>query len=265
VDATWLAKNGYSTALRRKYLKSGWLEQPARQVYRRPGRHQGPLRWQQVVISLQNLLQKPLVVGGRTALETQGFAHYLSQKISEVHLYGPKAPPSWLNKLAPSEFRFVYHNDRTLFANDPVTVGLSSLTWNLDNERQHSNDPWHASFVIKPWGQSDWPLTISTPERAILELLNELPARESFHQVDMLMGSLTNLSPRRLQKLLVDCKSVKVKRLFFFFADRQRHAWLKKLDKEKIDLGNGKRMLVKGGKLDPMYLITVPEDLNGIQ
>ena len=54
----------------------------------------------------------------------------------------------------------------------------------------------------------------------MLELLDELPERETFHQVDMLMEGLTNLSPRRLQKLLADCRSVKVKRLFFFFADR---------------------------------------------
>jgi hypothetical protein len=27
-------------------------------------------------------------------------------------------------------------------------------------------------------------------------------------------------------------------------------------------LGKGKRMLVKGGRLDPKYLITVPEDLS---
>ena len=48
--------------------------------------------------------------------------------------------------------------------------------------------------------------------------------------------------PRRLQKLLADCRSVKVKRLFFFFADRHHHAWLKRLDKDAIDLGAGKRM-----------------------
>jgi hypothetical protein len=68
-----------------------------------------------------------------------------------------------------------------------------------------------------------------------------------------------------LQKLLEDCKSVKVKRLFFFFADRHNHAWLKRLDRSRIDLGKGKRMLVRGGKLDPTYEITVPEDLYAAQ
>jgi Transcriptional regulator, AbiEi antitoxin N-terminal domain len=53
VDAAWLSKKGYSTSLRSQYVSAGWLEQPARQVYRRP---RGSLGWQQVVISLQTLL-----------------------------------------------------------------------------------------------------------------------------------------------------------------------------------------------------------------
>jgi hypothetical protein len=39
------------------------------------------------VISPQTLLGRALVVGGRTALELQGYAHDLSQETEEVHLY----------------------------------------------------------------------------------------------------------------------------------------------------------------------------------
>jgi hypothetical protein len=73
VDAAWLIKRGYSTSLRSQYVSAGWLEQPARQVYRRP---RGSLGWQQVVISLQTLLRCRLTVGGRTALELEGYAHW---------------------------------------------------------------------------------------------------------------------------------------------------------------------------------------------
>jgi hypothetical protein len=76
----------------------------------------------------------------------------------------------------------------------------------------------------------------------------------------MLTEGLRNLSPRRLHKLLVDCRSVKVKRLFLWFAEKHDHAWLKQLD--RIDLGDGKRMLVRGGKLDPKFNITVPENID---
>jgi len=117
-------------------------------------------------------------------------------------------------------------------------------------------------LVQQPWGQWDWPLTLSAPERAILELLDEVPQRETFHQADMLMEGLRTLSPKRLQKLLVECRSVKVKRLFLWFAERHNHAWLKQLHREEIDLGTGKRMLQRGGKLDPKFNITVPEDLD---
>ncbi len=92
---------------------------------------------------------------------------------------------------------------------------------------------------------------------------DELPEHESFHQVDTLMEGMSDLSPRRLQTLLEACASVKVKRLFLFFTDRHRHAWRSRLDVSRVDLGSGKRVLAKGGKLDPRYNITVPSDLGG--
>ncbi|CAN5136039.1 hypothetical protein BH10PSE1_BH10PSE1_06640 [soil metagenome] len=79
------------------------------------------------------------------------------------------------------------------------------------------------------------------------------------------MGGLATLSPRRLQKLLDDCVSVKVKRLFFFFPDRHGHGWLRALDRSTVDLGSDNRVLVKGGRLDPAYAINVPRSLDAVQ
>lgn len=263
VDAAWLEERGIASNLRAYYVKSGWLEQSARSVYKRP---RGNLSWQQVVISLQTLLLRttPLIVGGRTALELQGFAHYLSYATKTVHLYGPKKPPAWLRKLDLPQ-RFAYHNSAKLFRNDPITHGVSSIAWDISGGNGRDlNRLQGGNLSTIAWGQWDWPLTLSQPERAYLEMLDELPKHESFHQADMVMQGAANFRPRRLQELLVDCGSVKVKRLFFFFADRHRHAWLKRLDKKVIDLGKGKRLLVPGGKLDPVYFITVPEDLNAV-
>ena len=77
-DAAWLEANGYSGALRKKYVAHGWLDQVVRGVYRRPVpelAQQGVknLPCESVVISLQTLLKAYFVVGGRTALELQGF------------------------------------------------------------------------------------------------------------------------------------------------------------------------------------------------
>lgn len=54
-----------------------------------------------------------------------------------------------------------------------------------------------------------------------------------------------------------ESRSVKVKRLFLWFADRHSHAWFERLDCNGLDRGRGKRMLFKGGKLDSKYWITV--------
>jgi hypothetical protein len=258
-DGHWFDRHGFSRQLRSHYLAAGWLEQPARGVYRRP---RGKLSWQQAVISLQTILEySPLIVGGRTALELQGYAHYLAQKRTEVHLYGPKPPPGWLSKLQ-LHTHFVYHNSRRLLRNDPIT--RASPKSSPDKTDNRAPAAFGELVTTQAWGQWDWPLTLSTPERALFELLDELPRRESFHQVDQLFAGLSNLGPRRLKKLLVDIKSVKAKRLFFFFAERHQHAWLKRLDKDAADLGKGKRVLVPGGKLDPDNQITVPRDLDGI-
>lgn len=267
VDSAWLQGRGYSSALRSKYASRGWLEQVARGVYRRPQaplpapREGEGLRWQNVVTSLQMVLECPVIVGGRTALELQGFAHYLSLTgPREVHLYGDAPLPTWVGKLK-LDTKFVFHNAKKLFRNEPIASSLGQGA-NLKTQEHSSTDSLGGGLARQTWGQWNWPLTMSSPERAVLELLDEVPERETFHQADMLMEGLRNLSPRRLQKLLVDCRSVKVKRLFLWFAERHSHAWLPKLDRKDIDLGSGKRMLVRGGKLDPKFNITVPENLD---
>jgi len=208
--------------------------------------------WESVAISLQTLLGAKFVVGGRTALELQGFAHYLSSSPPrEVHLYGTVKRPTWLLDLN-LESRFILHNAKRLFPDDVI----------MDVDKEGNDALVHSSYIRQRWGKWDWPLVVSSPERAILELLDEVPERETFHQADMLFEGLRNLSPRKLQPLLQTCRSVKVKRLFLWFAERHRPAWLNALDRSGIDLGKGKRMLVKGGKLDPKFNITIPEDLD---
>ena len=242
-DAPWFEAHGYSRSLRPHYVAAGWLEQPSRGVYKRPG---GKLVWQQVVISLQTLMGRCLHVGGRTALDLHGFTHYVPvDGPVDIHLYGQRSLPGWTGKL-PLDTRFIFHKADTLFeasmSDDADTVfGVTHL----------------------PWGSPERTLVLSTPERAVLEMLADVPQRETFHQADMLMAGLATLSPRRLQVLLEGCRSVKVKRLFLWFAERHGFRFMNRIDRKPIDLGHGKRLLAKGGKLDRAYLITVPEDLHG--
>jgi hypothetical protein len=257
VDSAWLERHHISRQLRRKYVMNGWLLTLARGVYCRPtsSEQPSPLAWQQLVISLNALLNLPVAAGGRTALELQGFSHYVAASgTREAHLFSNEDLPGWVSCVHVNT-KLVFHSARKLFRNREVPPLLTAEGALPSRE--------HSGFTVQTWGHWEYPLPVSTPERAILELLNEVPHSETFHQADVLMEGLRNLSPLRLQGLLADCRNIKVKRLFLWFAERHNHAWLQKLDRSGIDLGKGKRMLVRGGKLDTKYNITVPESFDG--
>ena len=256
-------QRGISRQLLKKYQANGWLESPARGIYRRPG---PPLKWQHVVASLQHpeLMYLPVIIGGRSALELQGYAHYLRLGGAErIHLYAGEKLPKWLNQLGLRD-QFVVHTD-TLFASPGR--GLTSAEMNVAKDEIVQTDPLRVGMrggglreII--WGDWDWTLTHSTVERAMLEVLDDIPRGESFHQADVLMRGLTTLSPRRLTRLLADCRSIKAKRLFFAFAERHNHPWLTELDEASFNLGSGKRALIPGERLHPKYQITWPRALD---
>lgn len=259
VDAAWLEDLGVSKSLRAKYLKSGWLERVARGLYQRPpgrltfARPSDGVEWQRVVISLQDLMGQRIHIGGRSALELTGFSHYLpAAGMREVHLFSQVDPfPTWMNAVRVNT-KWVTHLTLRLFGLEEQMV---------DGRMVRVGPVSSASFTFQHWGHAGWPLKLSTPERAALELVDQLPDRESFEQVDEMFGGLVSLSPRRMQHLLEACRSIKAKRLFMFYAERHNHAWFKKLDRSRIDLGAGKRAIADGGRYDPNYQITVPEFL----
>ncbi len=262
-DAKWLTAAGYPSSLRNRYIKSGWLLPVVRGVFRRPLYRLGakeaiaPLSWQHIVASLQLVMRLPVAVGGRTALELSGYAHYVSDSAPrEVHIYSDIGAPGWLNKI-PLDTTFVFHNANKLFPKVPIFSELEKVsTESRYGESKLPNES--SSLTWFNFGTGNWPIFVSTPERAVLEVLDELPDRETFEQVNMLMESLVDISPGRIGRVLRECRSIKVKRLFFWFVERQNHLWLERLDRDGVELGSGKRMLVKGGRMNPKYLITVP-------
>lgn len=260
-DAHWLEAQGYSSTLRSKYVARGWLEQPARGVFTRPG---GVRRWEQVVISLQSVLRLPVAVGGRSALQLHGYGHHLPLGgEARVLLYTECALPGWLGN-PTLDVEFDTRNARRLFS----MPGLREAVAALPSPSAALGPGTESAFFqpglqTVPWSHHDWPLLVSTPERAILELLDELPDRETFESVDVLMEGLRTLRPRQLQAVLEACVSVKVNRLFLWFAERHGHPWLRHLNTDRVRTGSGKRVIATGGRLDRKYLITVPEALHG--
>ena len=182
-------------------------------------------------------------LGGESALDFAGYAHFLRLgRQPRIHFYGDV--PSWLRRM-PMQTQVVVRQ-RTLFGDDPIGV------YDADRE-ERSRGP-----MVGVWR---WPVKVSSPERAILEALDELPRVASFENLNKVFEGLTSLRPKQLMVLLTACRSVKVRRLFLVFADKHQHRWLKYLDTSKIDLGSGPRSLGVGGKLHSTYRIYVPEGL----
>ena len=80
----------------------------------------------------------------------------------------------------------------------------------------------------------------------------------------MLEGAV-NLRPTLLQQLLEESHNIKAKRLFLYLARVVAHPWYNYLDLSKIDLGSGKRQIIRGGALDPEFQITIPKEVKNGQ
>ena len=247
VDTPWMKARGIDPKSIHDYVARGWLERVVRGVYRRPlpegARDAYGESWQVPLLSLQWLMEYAVHLGGESALDVAGYAHYLSLGgRSRVQFYGEA--PSWLKRL-PMRTQVVVRR-RKLFGDDPVGIGDTRLEAGPSGP---TVEVWH------------WPIKASSPERAILEALDELPRHASFENLDQVFAGLVSLRPRQLMAVLEACRSVKVRRLFFVYADRHEHGWRKHLDVSTIDFGSGPRALAEGGKLHPTYRIYVPETL----
>lgn len=222
-------------------LKSDQLSALAPGVYLRP---ETELSWQAVVACVQNVMKLKLYVGGLTALELQGFAHYLPLGSKRaVYLYGQDRLPQWVSGALP-QVRFVRQ--------PPLrALGTAGLV-HADGSPPHEQAGLQAFLM-------------STVERAFLEVLMDVPDKQSFEHADQLLQGMTTLSPRRLETLLRNCQNVKVRRLFYWLAERHRHAWFSRLTRpenlDELGLGSGNRLLARHGKLDSRYKITVPEEM----
>lgn len=236
VTRKWLSKNAQlDDHAIDNLIKSEQLHLLRKGLYTR-----GALKvtWQQIVFTLQTIADTDFLVGGLTALELKGYSHYIPGNRKEtIHLYGNDKWPAWINKLS-DDVTFVKHTRRLIF---------NVMT---DDESQQL-----ATQI--PIGEIE--LSISTPERACLEMLSDVPDRMSFEHAEELFQGMTNLSPRTLQRLLESCTSIKVKRLFFWLSARYNYSWAAKIDEKKISLGSGNRVIAENGELDKNYLITVPK------
>lgn len=254
VDSAWLQTQGISRTSIHDYVRRGWLERVASRVYRRTTT-QGPaarVRWELAIMSVQSTVPGTLYVGGMTALELQGLGHFARLGDDrEVHLYDPDhTAPTWLATL-PTDATLVMHR-RGLFTDPLLGTGWHRL--DLGTRRLGGAVP--SPDVKEAW---DHFVRVAGPERAAIEMMEDVPTSLSFDHADKIFENLATLRPRLVTTLLEQSTSIRAKRLFLFFADRHDHSWSKRIDRSHVDLGRGKRQLVRGGRLDPRYQITVPD------
>lgn len=233
VDRSWLQAKGFARSSMDYFIRSGKLESVGRGAYRRPG---PPLKWQHLAYSLQELGYSSHI-GGRTALDLQGFAHYLPLGgIQTVELYGISKLPGWLLEIQTTpQFEAC------------GTAGFKQLP--------------KQALTSQPFGHWDWPLRFATPELAIFELLAQVSNEADFSLLDKYFESSPTLRPALCNSLLQTCNNIKSNRLFLWFAHRQQHPWLTHIETTDVNLGSGKRMIIRGGALDKTYQITVPRHM----
>lgn len=187
------------------------------------------------VYTLQSQLAKTIHPAARTALAIQGRMHYLEFSTKRVQLFGGQSEglPAW-------------------FAKRDWGVGIDYKASNFLPPDLGLTEVEHKSFTIK----------VSSPTRALMECLYLAPGSQPLMEAFELMEGLNNVRPAVTQALLEACSSVKVKRLFLFMAQKARHEWFDFLNLKKIDLGSGKRSIVKKGVYVPEYQITIPRELD---
>ena len=231
LQSSWLKEQGYSYSLQKRYRKSRWLESIGTGAMIRGG---DDVELEGGIYSLKKQSGLSVHPGGKTALAYLGKTHYLEMETKRVIIFGGRGEklPVWFKKY-DWNVRLDYHQTSFL----PKDLGMTEV--NIKN------------FSIK----------VSEAVRAVLECLYLAGEKQDFIECYQLMEGLNNPRPAQVQTLLEKCDSVKVKRLFLYLAEKAGHKWFQYLKLDRIDIGSGKRSIVKGGVYIDRYQITVPQEL----
>ncbi|MCF0049557.1 type IV toxin-antitoxin system AbiEi family antitoxin [Dyadobacter sp. LJ53] len=229
--SAWLKEIGVSRQLAQRYQSSGWIEAIGMGAYKRP---KESVEWYGAVASLQKQLSLDIHVGGPTAFSIRGGGHYVRLGKEPVFLF------SALNEHLPKWF----------------------TDFNWGNPIQHvKTSTFPEGIGIGTYDHHNIELKVSAPERAILECLYISPKAFDLLECYQILEGQQTLRPELMQRVLVACRSVRVKRLFLYMAEKAKLPVMKYLDLEKIDLGTGDRSIVKQGVYDAKYRISIPKEL----
>ncbi len=205
ITSAGLAALGISSNLAGQYAKSGWLTRLSQGVYARAN---DVLDLYRCLAVLQDSVEG-LHVGGKTALDWHGLRQYVSLQPT-LQLYGWETAslPAWFTGRFPAEYR-----RKRLFREAPGQL-----------------------LHVQPHAGSD--ALVSSPERALLEMLSEVGLRQPLQEAREIAGSTHHLRSRVLSQLLEHCTSVKTVRLCLQMGRELQLPWAKKLAAETLPAGS---------------------------
>jgi hypothetical protein len=232
LQSAFLEREDYSYVLQQYYRKSGLLKLIGKGAMLKSDDNYlifGALT------SLQQQSDHSVHIGGRTALALLGQAHYLQINIQTIQIF--KEPKDDLPKW---------------FLSNQWDLGFEVFNVSLFDNKSAGYKDYEANGLT---------LKISNPARALMECLSQCPDKFSLMEGFEIMENLLSLRPSVVQILLEQCKSIKVKRLFLYFAEKVGHSWFENLDISKIELGKGVRCIVPNGKYVSRYELMLPKEL----
>lgn len=217
-----LQECGVPTKRSAQLAGTGWLFRLGRGVFMLPG----DTLDRDACLALFGEGVPGLHVAGKTALEWRGIRHNLQFK-EKLLLWGdnPAKVPAWLNQRFPCRYQATHIFDDTL----PLGLGLAPL----------------------PNGRPD--VLVSTPERALLELLSDTGKNQSLEETSHLVESVRNLRLPLLDELLSHLTRLKVVRLAYMLADDFNLPWKTLAEKHSERMGGGNRWIAvakTGDRLD---------------
>ena len=231
VTSPWLRQRGISRQLVQSYIRAGWIIPLGYGAYQRANIK---VKWYEALAGLQQQMNLQVHIGGPTAISILGAAHYLRSNKEKVFLFSSPdiSLPKWFYQYP---WKQPIEHIKTSF----LPPKLVTIKHDYQNTK----------------------VTLSCMERAILECLYISPKKFDILECYQIMEGLRLLRPATLQKILMNCNSIRVKRLFLYMADKANLPVFKKLKLKTIHLGKGDRSIVKNGTYNSKYKISLPKEL----
>ncbi len=199
------------------YKQSGWIDSLGHGAFIKSGVAPS---LSTAVNALQEQAHVPCHVGGFSALNEFHDVHQYLRDDEAWELYSTRAIvfPGWFKKV----FSRRYESIRTSFL--PDGIGIEKMKFEGVDIR------------------------VSSLERAFLEMLysKQCSTVEAYEMLEL----IPILKPGLLNKLLVCCNSIRVKRLFYYLSSRVNFAWVNQLDWSQVKMGSGVRVIDDDGIFD---------------